>query len=101
MRGDSDDLRPIGQEVQAVGKLLIWFSILYGELTTAVVAIIGINYWMETDSGTKTCTTLKLEGIACQSTLSLAVLVLIGIALVTTWRRFNRARLNIKDKKDL
>lgn len=75
-----------------MGKLLIWFGILYGNLVSLVgLAVISV-WWTKEPTGRQFCQDVGLELTGCRSVLLLADFVVMGTATVLSFRRLSAAR---------
>jgi hypothetical protein len=75
-------------------RSLIWFALLYGEMTALILALLGLQYATETQTGREWCDGLFSKMILCRSSLfSVTILVFSFvivksmIQLITTYRK--------------
>lgn len=89
-RPDSAEGRGGGQV--RMGKLLIWFGILYGNLSALVGLAVIIVWWTKQPSGQQFCGNIGLSVTVCRSGLLLADVVVMGLATVMSFRRLSAVR---------
>jgi hypothetical protein len=78
-----------------MGKLLIWFGILYGNLVALVgLAVIAI-WWTKESSGQRFCQVFGLGLTGCRSALLILDFVIMGAATFMSFRRLSTARKNL------
>jgi len=75
-----------------MGKLLIWFGILYGNLSALVGLAVIIVWWTKQPAGHQFCTGIGLSVSSCRSALLVADVVIMGTATVMSFRRLSVVR---------
>lgn len=75
-----------------MGKLLLWFGILYGNLSALVGLAVLVVWWTQQASGQSFCSSLGLSPMGCRSGLLLADIVVMGVATVMSFRRLSEER---------
>lgn len=75
-----------------MGKLLMWFGILYGNLTALVGLAVIIVWWTKQPSGQQFCENVGLSLTACRSGLLLTDVVVMGLATLMSFRRLAAVR---------
>lgn len=82
-----------------MGKLLIWFSILYGNLV-ALVGLAGVVvWWTSRADGQQFCADVGLTLTACRSGLLVVDVVVMGYATIVSLRRLSVERRNLESKQ--
>jgi hypothetical protein len=75
-----------------MGKLLIWFGILYGNLVSLVgLAVISV-WWTKQPTGQQFCQDIGLRLTGCRSLLLLVDFVVMGTATLLSFQRLSAAR---------
>ncbi|MEY2987201.1 MAG: hypothetical protein RJB13_722 [Pseudomonadota bacterium] len=83
-----------------MGKLLIWFSILYGNLV-ALVGLAGFAvWWTKQASGQQFCDELSLTLTGCRSVLLVADVLVMGYATYRSFGRLSIARRRMESKEN-
>ena len=83
-----------------MGKLLIWFSILYGNLV-ALVGLAGlVVWWTNQSSGQQFCSDLNLSLTGCRSVLLVVDILVMGYATYQSFGRLAAARRRMESKPD-
>lgn len=81
-----------------MGKLLIWFGILYGNLVALVgLAVIAI-WWTKDSSGQQFCQAVELDLTGCRSLLLILDFVVMGTATFMSFRRLSMARNKLDNR---
>lgn len=83
-----------------MGKLLVWFSILYGNLV-ALVGLAGlVVWWTKQSSGQQFCGDLGLSLTGCRSVLLVVDVLVMGFATYQSFGRLAAARRRMESKSD-
>ncbi len=81
-----------------MGKLLIWFSIVYGNLV-ALVGLAGlVVWWTSQASGQQFCSDLSWSLTGCRSVLLVADVLVMGYATYRSFGRLSQARRRMESK---
>lgn len=75
-----------------MNRAILWFAVLYGELTSAVILVVLAGYAVETQTGQRLCEKTGMDLLGCKSAAGLSILVLTGYAAYHSFRRFMLAR---------
>ncbi|MEY3903911.1 MAG: hypothetical protein RL189_3217 [Pseudomonadota bacterium] len=75
-----------------MGKLLMWFGILYGNLSALVGLAVIVVWWTKQPGGQQFCENVGLSLATCRSGLLLADVVVMGLATVMSFRRLAAVR---------
>lgn len=75
-----------------MGKLLIWFGILYGNLTALVGLAVIIVWWTRQPGGQGFCSGIGLDVSDCRSALLVLDVVIMGTATVLSFKRLSVVR---------
>lgn len=75
-----------------MGKLLIWFGILYSNLVAMVGLAVVIVWWTKQTEGQQFCQNFGMELTGCRSVLLVLDVVIMGTATFTSFRNLSRAR---------
>jgi hypothetical protein len=78
-----------------MGKLLIWFGILYGNLVALVGLAVITIWWTKESSGRQFCQAFGLGLTGCRSLLLILDFVVMGTATFLSFRRMSTARKNL------
>jgi hypothetical protein len=82
-----------------MGKLLIWFGILYGNLVALVgLAVISV-LWTKEPSGQEFCQALGLSITGCRTGLLVVDFFVMGTATFLSFRRLAQARQGLGNSK--
>lgn len=83
-----------------MNSALLWFAVLYGEITAAVLMVVAVGYWVETPTGASFCNTVGLAPLLCQGALDIVILAATFYAGLQTFRRFVSARKKTETSQD-
>ena len=84
-----------------MGKLLIWFGILYGNIVAMVGLAVLAVWWTKEGSGRQYCQDLGLPLQGCRGLLLIADVVIMGSATFLSFRRLSATRrTHDRDDKD-
>ncbi len=75
-----------------MGKLLIWFGILYGNLSALVGLAVIIVWWTKQPAGQQFCTGIGLSVSSCRSALLVGDVLIMGTATVLSFKRLSVVR---------
>ena len=81
-----------------MGKLLIWFGILYGNLVALVGLAVITVWWTKESSGQQFCQGFGLSLTGCRSTLLILDFVVMGLATFMSFRRMSIARKSLNNR---
>jgi hypothetical protein len=83
-----------------MGKLLIWFGILYGNLV-ALVGLAGlVVWWTKQTGGQRFCDEWSLSLTGCRSVLLVADVLVMGYATYGSFSRLSDARRRMESKSN-
>jgi hypothetical protein len=77
-----------------MGKLLIWFGILYGNLCALVGLAVLVTWWTKHPSGQQFCQELGLQLTGCRAGLFVLDALVMGTATVMSFRRLSQESRN-------
>jgi hypothetical protein len=83
-----------------MGKLLIWFGILYGNLCALVGLAVVIVWWTKQPGGQQFCESVGLGLSACRSGLMVVDILVIGTATLMSFRRLAAVRRQFDKTRD-
>jgi hypothetical protein len=75
-----------------MGKLLLWFGILYGNLSAMVGLAVLIVWWTKQPAGGQACMESGLSLSGCRSVLLVADVLVMGTATLLSFRRLSVVR---------
>lgn len=79
-----------------MGKLLIWFGVLYGNLV-ALVGLAGfVVWWTAQTGGQQFCSDVGLSLMGCRSVLLILDILIMGYATFISFRRLSKERRNVE-----
>lgn len=78
-----------------MGKLLIWFGILYGNLVALVGIAALIVWWTKQPAGQQFCESTGFGLSVCRSGLLVLDVFVMGLATVMSFRRLSAARRQV------
>ena len=79
-----------------MGKLLIWFGILYGNLVALVGLAVLAVWWTKDGSGHHYCQDLGLSLQGCRGILLVADFVIMGSATFLSFKRLSGTRKDLE-----
>lgn len=75
-----------------MGKLLIWFGILYSNLVAMVGLAVLIVWWTKQSEGQQFCQSFGMGLTSCRGVLLVLDVVIMGTATFTSFRNLSLAR---------
>jgi hypothetical protein len=75
-----------------MGKLLLWFGILYGNLSAMVGLAVIIVWWTKQPAGQQFCSAAGLSLSVCRSGLLVSDVLVMGTATLLSFRRLSMVR---------
>ena len=83
-----------------MGKLLIWFGILYSNLVAMVGLSVLIVWWTNQAEGQQFCGEVGMGVASCRSVLLILDLLIMGTATFTSFRNLSRVRRSAENGPD-
>jgi hypothetical protein len=83
-----------------MGKLLIWFGILYSNLVAMVGLAVLIVWWTGGADGQQFCQSIGLGLTGCRGMLLVLDVLIMGTATFTSFRNLSRARKSAERDSD-
>jgi hypothetical protein len=75
-----------------MGKLLLWFGILYGNLSAMVGIAVIVVWWTKQSSGRQFCADFGMPLTTCRSALLVLDVLVMGVATLLSFRRLSVVR---------